>query len=64
MSAPDPIRAEALRLAVDSMKPATQQGSTEIILARAQAFAVFLGEDQPGSGKPSGARSGAKGGPA
>lgn len=51
----DDIRAEALALAVESLRP---HGDTGIILARAAAFEVFLRRGASGSGQPSGTAAG------
>jgi hypothetical protein len=51
----DPIRAEALRVAMESLRP---HGDTHIILARAREFEAYLRGDASGSGQPSDGNAG------
>lgn len=57
------LRLECLRLAVQSFGPVNNPGGTDIILARAATFHVYVTTGQPGSGEPSGMRPGAHDGP-
>jgi hypothetical protein len=51
----DPIRAEALRVAMESLRP---HGDTHIILARAREFEAYLRGGASGSGQPSDGNAG------